>query len=1654
MGKQVKDEFGFVADDQEIIKPPAESQDLGFVPDTEPVKKKDVSASKSPSLDASSTPAEPSKKSSTKPISTAEIAGDAIKSVSPLGKMVYDAGRRILSGLTDDLPKSLAQGLEVAKSSVSPKNVAEYIRNSKSVDFQDYVREKENIPWYKPFGDEGFNKYIDKYGEQFMVDAGLGDLSAKLKENEQKVVERRLKVEKYAQQQTEEAAQKMGGATQSLSEIRNLNDVASYIGTLGGQAAYQIPLAALTRAASSLLQESATVYDQQIDNLAKDKGISREQVISQGLDKPAEGQAYAVLAAGLDAVSAGNIVNAMRAQGGSLAKKWATTAIPEAITEPVQGVLEDVGAATGDKVEALGEAITSPKRLDELAGGIVGGSAGVFASGPNQAEVIKEATAEAQTSDQASIEAAADKIEFKPDINETKAKEPEPAAEGIEQRSPAETSPVSERAGGGAEVQQTEPVDVNASVQQGSEDTAGNAVVDRPSEKEEQQPETPAESTAQTGSAALDQPESEKISGIKKALVSEEKIAGTQVERRSTEEMLTRAKAQVDAGEINPKAVVDEIATGNARALQPDEVAGLVYYKTQLDNRSDKLNAEMVQAIEAGDQQAQTAIQAQISAVNQEIDAYETMAVKTAYEQSLAFRLRQMLLNNEYNLQTQINKYKAANNGVITPEVEQRFKVLDAELKAANAKIQKLEESRASTADVEELQRLRQDAQRQREARVKTAQARKEKINTFFDSLKVKTDPGKLNSITQVVGETVWNGSVEAMRKAVLAGSDVATAIQAGIDYVKEHYLGTDFDTDAYTTAVQPGIQKLIPDEVAKPEIRNGKLHIPNSTIRSFVEGGAKDINELTDQLHEEVVKIAPDATKREVRDAITKYGETRNLSKEEISVKLREMRRMGKLISALEDVQNKIRPLRSGLQRDKLTDQERRLQRQVKEGMKDIQVSEDEQAKAWKNALDAAKSRLQNQIKDLENQIKTGEKPTKKEGIKYDDEAKALQDQRDALKKIIQDAEGPGRMSDEQRTRMAITAVKKNIDDLQRRIKEKDTRQKDKTTTVVTPELQALRDQRDALHKDYQQMEKDLGVAEQKRLQAYKKSIGSSISKYEQRIKDNDFVTEKKKPVELDDEGRKLRMARDKIKEQFQTLQEKNRLANRSMGEKIWDTAMEVWNIPKSLLATIDMSAPFRQGAILSAANPAEGGRSTVEMFRQAFSQKKADEWLFAVKESPEYAVMKQAKLYLAEPTTKMTAKEEQFLSNFASKIPVLGPLVKGSERAYTGYLNKLRVDVFANGVGVLKDQQMTPESHPEAYKALASFINNATGRGNLGGMEMAAPVLNGLFFSPRYVASRVNLLNPVTYAKMPAPVRKMALKSMLSFIGFGTITLMLASAAGADVEEDPRSSDFGKMKFGDTRYDVWAGFQQIIRLIAQISTGKRKSTKTGKITKLDGTEFPFETRADIALKFGRSKLSPSAGTVADLLTGETMDGQEVTLKDEVIKNVLPLYIQDMSELIQKDGATGLLTSAVPAFFGVGVQDYSGEYGLESEQIDDTEITKLNKKNSYSFAKPKASGLSQSFDRPVDDDLFQKYKDLREAEIKRLFDRYKFRLELIEDKDIYDKMMDDIVREANRDAKYKIARENKWETKPFAPGDKFKLHKYKKNDADEVVRR
>lgn len=410
-----------------------------------------------------------------------------------------------------------------------------------------------------------------------------------------------------------------------------------------------------------------------------------------------------------------------------------------------------------------------------------------------------------------------------------------------------------------------------------------------------------------------------------------------------------------------------------------------------------------------------------------------------------------------------------------------------------------------------------------------------------------------------------------------------------------------------------------------------------------------------------------------------------------------------------------------------------------------------------------------------------------------------------------------------------------------------------------------------------------------------------------------------------------KSELEKNIIKEKFDIEQEKAKQENRPLSQKITDTFVDVINIPKSLVASADMSAPLRQGAILSSAHPILASKASVEMFKQAFSESKSAEWLHELKASPEYKVMKQSGLYLSEPTTKLKAKEESFISNIASKIPIWGHVVKGSERAYSGYLNKLRVDVFSQFHDNLVESGIKGKELDNELKSFAKFINNATGRGDLGKyVEPAAPLLNSVFFSPRFVKSRFNLINPVSYVKMTKSARIEALKSIGSFIGMGATVLALSNAAGASVELDPRSSDFGKIRFGKIRFDVWAGMQQVVRLVSELVTNSTKPI--GQKVKKLGQGYKADTMVDVAGKFVRGKLSPAAAAAVDYLSSgnkgkfKDITGKESNVAQEAAKLVVPMWSSDLQHIFKKQGIGMGSAAAVSSFFGVGVQDYGNK--------------------------------------------------------------------------------------------------------------------------------
>jgi hypothetical protein len=212
--------------------------------------------------------------------------------------------------------------------------------------------------------------------------------------------------------------------------------------------------------------------------------------------------------------------------------------------------------------------------------------------------------------------------------------------------------------------------------------------------------------------------------------------------------------------------------------------------------------------------------------------------------------------------------------------------------------------------------------------------------------------------------------------------------------------------------------------------------------------------------------------------------------------------------------------------------------------------------------------------------------------------------------------------------------------------------------------------------------------------------------------------------------------------------------------------------------------------------------------------------------------------------------------------------------------------------------------------YDELATFINRATGRGGLGPLEDSAVILNGLLFSPRLQASRIALLGSLLSGS--SRTKGAAAQALVGFVSTGMLIIGLSKLAGAKVSGNPLSTDFGKIQIGKTRLDIWGGFQPYARFIAQFTMAKRKSEQTGSTQ--------AENRAMLARRFARSKLMPTTGLVVDLAEGRDYRGEPVrATPQEVWRRLAPLFIQDLSEAIDKEGMTGV-AKVTPAFFGTGV--------------------------------------------------------------------------------------------------------------------------------------
>ncbi|MDA1277400.1 MAG: hypothetical protein O2960_25630, partial [Verrucomicrobia bacterium] len=295
-----------------------------------------------------------------------------------------------------------------------------------------------------------------------------------------------------------------------------------------------------------------------------------------------------------------------------------------------------------------------------------------------------------------------------------------------------------------------------------------------------------------------------------------------------------------------------------------------------------------------------------------------------------------------------------------------------------------------------------------------------------------------------------------------------------------------------------------------------------------------------------------------------------------------------------------------------------------------------------------------------------------------------------------------------------------------------------------------------------------------------------------------------------------------------------------------------------------------------------------------------------------PNAELYKKSGLRIVDLNARLNKQEEAARGRWANAVP----WIRSSNRAFVTYLNVLRAESFDVIWKSLPDQSI------EAAKALAEGVNDMTGFGSVRKSSNFVDAAARIIWSPRLLLSRFNVLFFKSLRKGPWEVRKAFAKEYAKILTGIAAIYALGKMNGATVEDDPRSSDFGKMRWGKTRLDPLAGISQITVFLARLGSGSTKTLK-GEIVPIRGKVKFGHTSAEVIADFLRTKLRPEIGAVVDALSGENVIGQKVTPESLAVNLLTPLSLRDIYNVMIDNGVPRGTALEILSQFGMGVQTF-----------------------------------------------------------------------------------------------------------------------------------
>lgn len=907
------------------------------------------------------------------------------------------------------------------------------------------------------------------------------------------------------------------------------------------------------------------------------------------------------------------------------------------------------------------------------------------------------------------------------------------------------------------------------------------------------------------------------------------------------------------------------------------------------------------------------------------------------------------------------------------------------------------------------------------------------------------------NTLSLDVGKGLYNFAVNTLKNTFQATGNIAESLDVTMRKLKNRPEAKKLSKEEKEKFEKEFRDKVISDfdryNIVIEEDYNKSF--PYSDVLDIVENGEENLNNIVKQIKDNHFFEDDHITESVIKDNLNRFLEKRRLTKEEINDELARQKGMGELIS-------------DGLKGKLTNPQKKALKKAVKNTMVDATKEErDKDNKNWEEALDKSVEHLETKANEIEEEIKERKKKAKEQGKKkkeagneYDkvyeevrkraldriekdknakkefnkEEKKEIksaekeylslrkkhehllkrvaeaEDKLKAVNDAIKEARAKKPLTYEQKVRNAEKRIEREIERLTDIINYGEPNAIGVTTRLKSDRLSELKAERDHLRSILKEMNKNSEEAERKRLENRKNGIKRSIQQLKERLATGDYWANKRKALPVDEEILELQREKESLRYELMGQKMKAEEVLKPTYKKVLDWILDVWHLPRMVLATGEFSVMSVQLARTALRHPIASFKSFVKGFAAFMSSKYYKDVEMAIRNRPDYAVMVNAGLGLTIVEGDASLREELIGNNLINRLIILGKasnkpnvnkiaktagklnFTEAFERMTSFIGNAMRLHMWDMQVAELEKMGMTYNKNPEVYKTTASMINTYTGRANIpSGLKAVQPYLGFMFFSPRLMGSVFNQVFFYHWVKGAGsvegkalhPAQKEAMKTDLITFALAGLMFALGSYGLKDdrdkngddivsINTDPRDSFFLNFRVQGangkaTYYNPLGGSSiPIYRLIARLVTGERvkrvEGTNNFVVDKLGGFGKPTRWQEILRTLF-YNKMHPSMSMFYRWLDSDE-DGKYYGQTFEEREFFMPIFWKTMIDF-QKTEPTYFSNAitATAGALGVGINiidSKSGKAGTGgvtiSEKSQEAIIEKLSKIKNLEF--------------------------------------------------------------------------------------------------------